>query len=251
MKRMVSDTSNVASVKQTTYNDFYSVDQNECYTQSSITQSGNVINIDGTVGGDVGIVASGTVDQTCLINQQITQNIADILAAQADQKNTSVSDLFNDFKAFSGSSNTAEFQQSSYNNTTQISSNTCGANNTTVQDNNIINVGTTAEVGGDVLLQATTNVSNNCTLNNIVNQKAYNDLQAKTDQSNINLGVFSIIAIAVVIVVVIGGLIMLVVFSKGGFGAMVSGGKKMTEGAEGEGGLESLESGLLKEELGE
>ena len=120
---MASDTSNTASIKLSVYNNTYSLNENSCFTQSSITQSGNVINIDGTVGGDVGIVASGTVDQTCLINQQINQNISDTLAAQAEQENTSVSDLFNDFKLFDGEQNSAQFQQSIYNNMTQISSN--------------------------------------------------------------------------------------------------------------------------------
>lgn len=244
---MASDTSNSASIKQSVYNDFYSLNENSCFAQSSITQSGNVINIDGTVGGDVGIVASGTVDQICLINQQINQSITDILTAQAQQTNTTVSDLMNDLNAFDGEQNSVQFQQSIYNNMTQISSNTCSANNTIVQDNNIINVGTTGIVGGDVLLQATSNVSNNCTLNNLVNQTAFNNLQAKSDQTNVELGMMSLVIIAVVVLVIVGAIVLVILHSRGGFGAVVSGGEK---GEGGEAGLESLEAGLLKEELG-
>ena len=198
---MGSVTSNTARIKQTVTNDFLSVNENNCVAYANQEISGNTINIAGDFNNGTLFNQSGSISAACTINQQITQTVTSILSSQAEQVAKTNSDFMNGFSLYNGAHNTFNTNQTVTNNIASISANTCNATINSKTTSNVINVGGSAN--NINAFNINTNQTATCTINNTVDQEAYNHVQAKVQQSATTVGMFTGIITIIVIGIII------------------------------------------------
>lgn len=206
---MGSATSNTAKIKQNISNDFLSLNDNNCYATNNQSVSGNVMNVGKDADNITAFNISGTISSACTINQQITQTLTSILTSQSDQVAKTNSDLFNGGALYSGAHNSTTVNQTIANNITSITANTCNAIVKSEIAYNTMNVaGNAKNVNA---FNINTNQTATCTINNTVDQEAYNSVQSKVQNSATSIGmmssIFTTMAIAAAICIV--GLVLI------------------------------------------
>lgn len=221
---MGNATSNTVKVKQQITNDFMTINDNSCAASVSQTISGVVINAQGDVKDSTIGNIQGTINAACTINQQINQTVTSILSSSAEQSAKTVSDVFNGGTIYNQTTNTADVSQTVTNNITSITSNTCNS----IIENTITNVviNTAGSIEGSTLFNITTSPTSTCAINNVVDQEAYNDVQADVQQKASTMGMFSYIGGMIALAAIIGVVGLVLIFGVGAFGKIFSGGGK-------------------------
>lgn len=197
-----------SSTYETINNRFLSVNDTNCINWASSSSSNNSVIINNSTVGDIDIIASGTTDMTCAVNQGLQASLANQISSIAKQQSKQSTDIFNDF-TFNGFIGVSSQIQTMYNNITNVSSTTCGSTSQSIANNNYVTVNNSS--AGNVYISSDANATSTCTLNNIVVMEAINTLLATTDNTSTNRGMF--VAIAYVIAMVIVAIIVVIVIA--------------------------------------
>lgn len=210
--------SNFTDIQQDFYNNITQINQQECISQSSAGASGNVVIIQNSTinGEDVGInVTSTQTDASCLMVSSMDTSITNILEAIAQQTNTSVTDLFNDF-SIDSQVNVADIDQSVVNNITQISEALCEASSISSAENNYVYINN-SDVNANFIgvNVSTSDTSANCTMSNYMKAVTYNQAQASVSQANTSIGIFAIIMAVIAIVMIVLIIAIIIIFAIG------------------------------------
>lgn len=245
---MGGSTSNSAELIQSAANNFMSMNVNDCFAQdNTLIKNTNTIIANSRVGNYTGVKVAGRMNASCSINQQIVQTATNILVAQATQIAKTASDLFNDGVIYKKDSNSASVLQSIINNITSVTSNTCNAQVSTEVDNtNTVVYGSSVNnlTGVDV----SSNPNASCAISNMSKQDAYNRQQGGLQQTAKSVGMFVMIALAIMGCLIIGLIIIVVIFAAGGAGIFILGSKKPAPAAPSSEGGEDKETKLETEE---
>lgn len=228
---MGNSTSNSAKLVQRAVNNFLTVNDNQCYAETSKTATGNVtVIVTGKVNNVTGVALTGDMNASCSINQQVVQTATSILKSQSQQIAKTSNDLFNDGLLYSQDKNSASAIQGIMNNISNFTNNTCNAVVDEQLNNNVLVV--YANSANDVVgVKSGTNTNATCTISNMARQDAYNTLQGNNNQTAKNQGMFVAIALAIMGCLMIGLIIIVVIFAMGGAGIFLLGGHKKGEGA--------------------
>lgn len=217
---MGSATSNTVKIKQNISNDFLTINDNNCVAYNGNSISGNVVNFGGDLSDSEFFNISGTISAACTINQQITQTITSILTSQSDQVAKTSSDFMNGFTLFKGAFNSFNTNQTVTNNITQISSNTCNATIKSDVTSNVMNV---AGNGKNIkAFNINTNQTATCTINNTVDQEAYNAVQAKVQQEAKTTSTFVALAAVIAIAIVVCSVATALIYGVTGIGKIAA-----------------------------
>jgi len=211
--------SNTVDVDQNVMNNILSETSTVCAASCTAVQSGDVIVVqNSSIGGGIGFTESCTVNASCVMNNSIDTQIQNILSSITQQSNKAVTDFLGDL-AWNDQTNSANFKQNVTNNVTQVISSTCNADIAFSQNNDLLyvsNTGASGFVGFQIGANNSASANASCAMSNTSRTVVYNNVQAQANQSNTDIGVFAMIAMAVVVVILIGGLIMLIMSARGG-----------------------------------
>lgn len=209
-----------------------------CNSTCTAASSGNTIIIAGaTVDGSITIQSQCTASAACVMTNTSNASIKNIVDNIVQQEITSVTDMMGDLD-IQNLNNTVNINTAINNYITQITTQTCNAVTDVQANDNFIYVGSGPNDGktilsGDIFISAEGNSSANCTMSNISKIQAYNQSQNSVTQSITSVGMFVALAIVFAIIVLIGGLVYVMMYSKGSFG----------------GAIDPLESGELDPDL--
>ena len=192
-------------------NNMFVAEENVCTgTCTAVTDNTTIVISDTTIFGGVTVKSQCTANVACVMNNQLSLQVKDIMSAAAQQSQTTESNFF--LSKISGQSNSADQSLNINNNITNIMTNTCQANSSSLTANtNVLITGST--IDGSVVVGSSGNAQADCTMNNVSNIVVYNQQQATADQSQRQYNTFAIIAIAIVIgLIVFAVIIFLVLF---------------------------------------
>ena len=204
---------------QTINNQIVQESSEVCKATCSNVQNGDtsIIN-NSTVQGTVkAFTQLCTVDASCVMKQQLADNINDTLksiAQQTQSLNSSILSIFAD--THNRSSSTIE--QSITNSVTQLLNSSCTATSSNIQNGDMF-IFSNSDVlsGGIIAFSQVGNATASCTMNNISKIKLYNNELAKISQNQKTestlLAIIAVIVAAIVIVAILmflffGGLIL-------------------------------------------
>ena len=195
-------------------NNMFVDEENICSAQcTAVADNIGIIINNSTVFGGVDVESQCSTNVACVMNNQLSQQVQNMLSAAAQQTQSSESSFFS-FP--SKQKNTSNQTLTTTNNLTSILTNTCQGNTTSLVENiNVIINGST--IGEGVYVGATGSASATCTMANVAKIRTYNSEQATADQKQKQYNVFAIIAIAIVIgLIVFAVIILLIFFLRGG-----------------------------------
>lgn len=223
---MGNTTTNSSKISNSVSNNFLTVSDNTCTSSANVTIK-NVVGKINFLGGAKGDIDFGNVDGTltsyCIIDQQLSQSAAAILAATSKQDAVTENEFMNLGVLYSRNHNTTNISQSMVNNMVTNSSNNCnGSANTTIA-NSAININRKGGKGDVRVFSVGNDTTSTCTISNVVGQESYADLESNVDQKAKTMGMFAAIAASLVsgMVILLFGIIILV-----GGGAVLTGAYK-------------------------
>jgi hypothetical protein len=200
-----------ANSMQTITNEFLNTQNTQCIAWGEASVDDSTIIVNRSRVRNIEIVATGTADLGCTINQQITTTVTSQLAAQAKQESDTDSGAF---QLFTNSTRSISNQsQSLYNNVTNISNSTCGAYQSSSVDNGLIIANEVR--GGRIAISANSSASSTCTLSNMIALEAYNQGTTTVDQTiKIEAGFGGLLVIIVAIIILIAVIVVIAGIAK-------------------------------------
>lgn len=194
----------VSNSTQTITNDFLNSSNQQCISWSQNVVSDATIIANKSRIRNIEIIAQGTADLGCTINQQVTTSVTSQLVAQATQEANIDSSFLQLTRNIAVS--VSNQSQSLYNNVSNITNSTCGSIQQSTVDNGLIIANEVR--GGRIGIEASGNASANCSLTNMIALEAYNQGVNTTSQtSTIEAGfgglIVAIIALIILIVIIV------------------------------------------------
>jgi len=203
---------NTSTINEQVMTSILNESSEKCSASCTANQTGDVVIIENsTIGGDAGFEVSCSAAASCIMNQSIDTQVQNVLSAIAQQSNASVSGLLGDL-GDSGESNQADIDLSIRNFITQMEESTCTASVSFNQSNDLFyasNSSINGFAGFQIGINQPASANASCTMSNLSKIVVYNQAQAQTNQSNTQVSMLALIAIAVVICVLIGGILIL------------------------------------------
>lgn len=215
---MGSNQSNTAHDVQSITTNIFEESQEVCVGKCTAIQSGNTIIISGSDVGNVDLTNQCPASASCAMTQQLNSQVSAIMAALAEQENTSSSFWPISFK-FDNQNNSVTIRQSITNTITQMMQSICQSTSTNIQENEVV-VLTNSEAG-NVTLSNQGSANSTCTMNNLARQVAFNQQTAKTNQTNRITSAFTLILIIIVIVIIIAAIIALLIIGPVGIKSLI------------------------------
>jgi hypothetical protein len=193
--------SNYVSASQNVFTDVLNVSTEKCDATCNQSNTGNVVIIEGgeTI-GDVDILNNTcTVNAKCIMQNTVSTDIANVVSATLQQKNTDVTSLFSGFK--DDQNNVAITSQNISNYITQVLVSTCQSDSWQNNSGNFFYFGDNA--GNIIALNNNGNVSASCTMTNLSKITVSNKATSEVTQSNVAVGGFILFAIILIIILLL------------------------------------------------
>lgn len=191
--------SSISVNKQQITNSFISETDDYCINWEESSASDNtVIVIGGEKETNTTIQATGTVDATCVINQEVVASTAQMVKSQTKQKQSQANGLMSFFNG--ASSNAAVNVQGVYNNISSTSRAFCGTTALNVADNNTIVY--YQKTGGDIVISADSDLTSSCVTSNLISQMSYNSMSSAFDLNSSQRSGFTSIVLVIGIVII-------------------------------------------------
>lgn len=209
---MSTTTVNTSSNVFSYVTDISSVQSNTCSFTNQSSSTGNSIVISNSNAGNIIVGTKGDMNTSCIIanNQDsMVTNIMESIAQQTAKTNQSIISL-----QISTEINSSAVYESVNNIVSQVQSNTCASNQSTLTSNNTVVVeGSTV---GDVVLTSEGSLNGSCTQYNVGKLALNSGTSVAHDQaaSITNILVTIIIVIGIVVIVIVIGVIGLMAFGK-------------------------------------
>jgi hypothetical protein len=196
---------NKVSIDQEVMNNILQKEYNSCVAVCESEQSGNTIIIDGsTITGDVGLRQVCKANASCLMTNSIDAEVSNIIEDTIKQSNTTVNSLFS--VNWNNQTNSTNIKSIVTNNVTQILTNTCNANESLNQSNNLLYISKSTIKGdfiGFALGDDATNANAACTMSNLAKLVVYNKVQADVSQSNTAIDIGAVILLVIMLMILI------------------------------------------------
>lgn len=233
---MGSNNANVAKESESVQNNILQASFQQCKSDCTNISSGNTVIFNGSnISGDVDFNQSCSATAHCIMEQQLQSQVQNMMSAIAQQQQEVEKSILSFTVA--NDVNYSEINENIVNSITQILQSSCQATSSNITNDNLVILNNT-NVEGSFSFSQTGNATANCTMNNLARQVAFNQQQAKTNQTQKIESIFAIIAIAVIVVVIVGAIIVFLTLRGG------SGSSNINVGEKGEKG-KSKSSGLL------
>jgi cobalamin biosynthesis Mg chelatase CobN len=191
-----------------------------CNATQVANASGNTIIISGTVNGNVGITTTSSASASCALTNASDATVKSIVANLIQQNITAATDMGD--LSFSTLSNNTNINTAISNYITQITTQTCNAVSVSSNTDEFFYVQSGGVVNGNLYITAQGNANASCAMSNISKISAYNNAQNSVTQSATSVGMFALIAIAIIVIVLVGGLLFVMMMARGSFGGAVS-----------------------------
>jgi len=182
-----------------------------CSNNCNLNQSGNTVNIDGKVEGDVKIINSCTVDTKCMIDSAFSATANSLLNTKSSTDANNAAGLLSFNWDFSQSHDSSTIQQD----LRQAVNEGCNANENLYQTNTTINVGIEGDVEGDVELIQQGAGNSDCVLKNLATASAIAQGTITSSTSSGGISWIDILIGIAIFFVVIGLVIALIYAFKG------------------------------------
>lgn len=227
---MGNSTSNSSKIYNSVYNNFLSVNQNECYANTSNEIINNSFNLEclgkckNIVVGNIG----GNINTYCTVSQQLSQSAVTSLSSQIEQQAKIENDLFNDGLIYSQSKNKSNINQTSVSNMVNINSNTCNSETYDVIGNNVFNISVN-NANNINAMNISADQNTKCNVDNIVKQESSNSLRAAAKQKATVVGMFALLFSGLITVMIIFIIGIVVIFAGGSIAKVVTSSKKDTK----------------------
>ena len=209
---MVTTTVNTSSDVFNYVTDVSSVQSNTCGFTNQAINTGNSIIINNSTAGNLSLGTKADMNTACILaNNQDTSvtNLMETIGTQVAKTNQSIISL-----QISSEVNSSQVYQNVNNIISQVQSNTCATNQTSILSNNTVVIQNSNV--GDLALTAEGSLTGSCTQNNagkvVVNSSGNTDTNQSASITNILFAL--IIVIGIVAVVMVIGVIGLIAFGK-------------------------------------
>ena len=200
----------VAESAQILQNSILQDSKETCIANCTNYNGGGTIIINGTsIAGNVDIVQQCSATTSCVMNQQLTSQVQNIVSAIAEQDSKAEQSFLNfTINTQADVTNTRQYVR---NTVTQILDSACQASSRNIQIDNLV-VLEQDNIGGNLILGQEGSATANCVMNNLAKQVIFNQAQTQSNQDETVTSslVVALIAIAVVVVVLI--LVIVVVY---------------------------------------
>lgn len=217
---MGSHISNNINLQTQITNNFLQESMQTCSAHCDGNASGNVIIIGGHA-GNVDISARCTASASCIMTNQADSAVKNVITNITNQEITTVTDFLGDL-SFNDISNNVNINNTIANYITQITTQTCNSVSNVNANDNFIFVQSGGSAG-NFSISAEGNASASCAMSNMSKIQAYNQVQNSVSQSATEIGMFAMIFIAIIAILLIGGIIFLMMFSRGSTGQTFDG----------------------------
>lgn len=241
-----SHNSNVANETSIIQNKFLQTSIEQCSTNCTNAIVGSTIVINNVdIGGNFEINQSCSINQGCTFNTTLQSSITNMINASAQQQNSTTNGILS---IFSSTSQNNDFNYYSYMNNvvTQLMDAECRADSTNLMANDLIYLGN-SNVAGNAVISESSNISNQCVMNNLAKILAMSQQTTAVNQSNVSRsGLVMLIAAIVILVIVLVVGALLILLALGGFG-LIGGGKAVAGGSSDKSAGAAGKSGLASE----
>lgn len=210
---MGSSNSSRAKEIQTLNNSIVQSSSETCKATCSNIQNGDSTIISGSViEGNLNAFSQVCqVDASCVLKNQISTQIQDILesvAKQTQQLDESFLSIFSD----THNKESSTIEQSITNSVTQLLNSSCTATSSNVQSDDIFVLSNSQALSGVIAFSQTGNATSSCTINNISKVKLFNKELAEISQEQRIENIFVAIIALIVAALVIGGFLLFLFF---------------------------------------
>lgn len=224
---MGNSSSNSNKIYNSVYNNFLSVNQNECYAVTSNQIIGNSFTLEclGTCDNISVANIGGNINTYCSVSQQLSQSAVTSLSSQLEQQAKIENDLFNDGLIYSQTKNKSDINQTSVSNIVNINSNTCNAETYNVIANNVFDLSVNNSKNIDVM-SISADQNTKCNIDNLVKQESSNSLRAAAKQKATVVGMFALLFSGLITVMIIFVIGIVIIFAGGSIAKVVTSSKK-------------------------
>lgn len=187
---MGNNTSNTININQSIENNFLSVSDQTCMSQSSVDISNTQIVLTNVNNSSFkAFNVSSNMSASCRMTQQINQSASSALSSQADMVASNTSDWFNGMTAYSSQTNKSTVNQTIINNITSVSVSTCNS----IASASVENASITVSYGKGIKVNAYNiygNMNANCHMSNTVKQTSSAKIASTVKETAKNVGMF-------------------------------------------------------------